>query len=522
MEKITYNSEYEKSIEERREKPLIFVEETETGLIVDIGGVKIESMAQTKEELEKIIGEIYLIPEAFEILQSMAIAYSQDRGLIVEGATSLGKTFLMNKFTALVFGEQARPVDFYCNGQTDVSELMGKWVPETDDPADSEKWEMEMCTPEGKSKLEEIWQAVKDGKIKGEEGIIKAMIGLCYKLTGKKPKSWKFEYGALPKAMIALKDPSKPESEDNPPVGLFLHVQEVGLAETHVIDALLALGGEKGKLAKEIQLHQDSGRTIKSEPKFWVYYSTNPPEDYPNRQAIDQALARRNTFVRAPELSPQSELLLVKLSSGMTISEIEKKAQDDLEQGNEELHLALEYVKQRNSELFFPQKEGGGSVELWKDVDIKHAITDVVFDFHQTLKKNLKAGGGAIEEEIRKQKFALTMDELHMTWDALLRFNTADILATLDRAIELHYINRFSETGREKVRIMWRISRDNTKLQERIEKVLLNRKKTNSFESGISDAEIILFQTEIEEFCSEVDETIKKVKVVQKNKSIKK
>ena len=31
-----------------------------------------------------------------------------------------------------------------------------------------------------------------------------------------------------------------------------MHIQEIGLAETHVIDALLQLGGEKGKLAGEM------------------------------------------------------------------------------------------------------------------------------------------------------------------------------------------------------------------------------------------------------------------------------
>ncbi len=38
------------------------------------------------------------------------------------------KSCLADKFTELRYGRGVKPLDFYCSGQTDVSELMAKWV----------------------------------------------------------------------------------------------------------------------------------------------------------------------------------------------------------------------------------------------------------------------------------------------------------------------------------------------------------------------------------------------------------
>ncbi len=150
-----YNSEFRAAVEKRQKRPIIEAKtikrEDASGSeqnvnIVDIAGVPADSLA-TREDMENIIKEIHPTADALELLQAMTLTYQQGRGLIVEGETARGKTYLMNKFTQLMFGKGARPVDFYCNGQTDTSSLMAKWVPKTDNPEDSEKWAQWSVSP---------------------------------------------------------------------------------------------------------------------------------------------------------------------------------------------------------------------------------------------------------------------------------------------------------------------------------------------------------------------------------------
>lgn len=458
-----YNSEFRAAVEQRQGRPIIDVLTAKkldpaSGLerdinVVDIAGVPVESLAK-REEIEATIAEIHPTADALELLQAMALTYQQGRGLIAEGGTSRGKTYLMNKFTQIIFGRGVKPVDFYCNGQTDTMSLMAKWVPKTDNPEDGKRWEVWTTSEEGKKAFKAIIDETQKGSVDPEDiqdrfSSLVRVAGITGAVSG-----WQLQFGALPRAMVMPSDPTKPISDDNPSQGIFLHLQEVGLAETHVIDALLQLGGEKGKLATEIQLWDDGGRIIEGGPKFWVYFSTNTPEEYPNRQAIDQALARRNTFIHLGNESAVSRQLRQYLDNNIPY-----------EYFPENLNKA---VTEAQKHTMFPidGDEGENTYNSPEYVAVRLVVSDAVSDFHEKLKVAM------VDKKIEqrtKQRFEITDDEWNMVYDFMRRFSTPDTEATLDRAILLHYIGRFTDKGQQEAWTLWQQVKTQKDFRNRVE-----------------------------------------------------
>lgn len=496
-----YSSEFQTAVEARKERPIIDVDvvkkKNEEGnekeiSVIDIAGVKVESLA-SKQDILETLKEIHPTVESLELLQSMAETFSQGRGLIVEGETSKGKTYLMNKFTEMMFGRGTKPVDFYCNGQTDTMSLMAKWVPKTEDAEDSSRWEKYAESKDGRKAMQQIIDSVKNGIIDPKE-IQNQFTSLAQKAgVNKQVSQWQFQYGALPKAMTLAKDSTKPISKENPARGTFMHIQEVGLAETHVIDALLQLGGEKGKLAGEIQLWENGGKRVKSGENFWIYYSTNPPENYPNRQGIDQALSRRNTFFKLSEESPSSRQL--------------KQYQDNkIPYGRLPANLKNE-IEEKQKDIIFPTEKADALYDADKYIEIRILISETVSDFHEKLKVAMEEK--SIEQRT-KQKFEITDDEWNMVYDFMRKFESPDMEATLDRGVFLHYISRFTDKGKENAWKLWEQVKSNKNFKKRLEemspkeKVVENAEKIDELLKfkGSMEKDLEELEKEVDEMCT--------------------
>jgi len=496
-----YSLEFQTAVEERQKRPLIDVKtikrkneqgEEEEINVVDIAGVTIESLA-SREDIEKVIATIHKTKDTLEILQACALLFQQKRGLIVEGRTGGSKTFSFNRFTELIFGWGVKPVDFYCNGQTDTMSLMAKWVPRTEDPEDQKAWEEYTSSPEGRKAMQDIIESVKAG-ITDPKEIQDMFISLAKKAGITKPISqWQFQYGALPRAMTMPKDPTKPISPENPPRGNFLHVQEPNLAEINVIDALLQLGGEKGRLAGEIQLWEDGGKRVQAGPYFWIYYSTNPPENYPNRQGIDQALARRNTFFKLGAESPVSRQL--------------KQYQDNnIPYENLPANLRREIEKEQKGIIFPLEIEEGGRYDSPEYLEVRLLISEVISDFHEKLR--VAMAEKSIEQRV-KQKFELTDDEWNMVYDFMRHFRSPDLEATLDRAVFLHYVSRFTDKGKEEAWKLWEQVKSNKDFKKRLEAALPKEKSIEEIEAiselkefeKLFDQDLQYLEKDIEDFC---------------------
>ncbi|GIW67153.1 MAG: hypothetical protein KatS3mg096_021 [Candidatus Parcubacteria bacterium] len=383
--------------------------------------IKLETYA-TKEDIEAIKREIIPMRESFEILVAMAMTYKRRQPLLIEAPTAIGKTYLAEKFTELLYGRGVKPLDFYCSGQTDVSELMGKWVPKAETEEEKRRWNEFLELSETQIQISQIAQEVEQKTWLSPEqklNLIRTKLQELAKQAGLSERTqWQFQYGVVPKAMGLIKNPDGSFSFDEQKgEGFILHIEEVGLAEPQVIDVLLKLRGKRGQLAEEIQLWENGGRKIKSGPKFWVFFSTNPPEEYLARNEVDPALARGVVFKRMTELSEES------------------------------LRLASDYYFTYKLGKKPEVKPEGCILDIYNHSDIGKEVAKVIAAFHNDLNKELKKG-----EKGRRQRIPLTLDDMARVADALIynqirdkETGRLDLTATLINLINFYYIDRLAD-----------------------------------------------------------------------------
>jgi len=390
---------------------------------------KLETGA-SREEVEAIKREIIPMKESFEILEAMARTYKHRQPLLIEGSTAIGKTYLAEKFTELLYGRGVKPLDFYCSGQTDVSELMAKWVPKVETKKEKRKWEKFLKLAKTRVKLIKIAQEAAQTEGLSQEqrlALIHTRLQELAESAGLSGKTqWRLQYGAVPKAMGLIRNPDGSFSFDaQKGMGFILHIEEVGLAEPQVIDALLKIRGKRGQLANEIQLWENGGKKIKAGPKFWAFFSTNPPEEYVARNEIDPALARGVVFKRMGELSEES------------------------------LYLAAEYYFTYKLGGKPEEKPEGCILEIYNHPEIGREIAKVVSVFHNQLNKALKVKGGGEKgggEKGRQQRIPLTLDDMARVADALIdtqirnkETGRLDLTETLKNLIHFYYLDRLAD-----------------------------------------------------------------------------
>ncbi|MCX7779026.1 MAG: hypothetical protein N2259_02175, partial [Patescibacteria group bacterium] len=315
-----------------------------------------------------------------------------------------------------------KPLDFYCSGQTDVSELMAKWVPKVETEEEKKKWQDFLELTETQIKLSKIAQEIEEKKNMSEGQklvLIHERLQELVKEAGLSERTqWKFQYGAIPKAMGLIKNPDGTFSFDEQRgEGFILHIEEVGLAEPQVINALLKIRGKRGQLAEEIQLWENGGKKVKAGPKFWVVFSTNPPEEYLARNEVEPALARGTVFKRIGELSEKS------------------------------LYLAADYyftykVKEKPKE-----KPERCILDIYNYPEIGKEIAKVVAAFHNDFNKELKKG-----EKGRQQRIPLTLDDMARVARFLINYQIRnrktgflDLAETLKKSIHFCYLDRLAD-----------------------------------------------------------------------------
>jgi hypothetical protein len=222
----------------------------------------------------------------------------------------------------------------------------------------------------------------------------------------------------VPKAMGLTKNPDGSFSFDEQKgMGFTLHIEEVGLAEPQVINTLLKLRGKRGQLAEEIQLWENGGKKVKSGPKFWAVFSTNPPEEYLARNEVDPALARAVVFKRMPEICEES------------------------------LRLAADYYFTYKLGERPEKKPEGCILDIYNHPQIGKELSKVISSFHNDLSKEMKKG-----EKGRQQKIPLTLDDMARVADALVSIQIRDketgrldLTDTLKNLINFYYLDRLAD-----------------------------------------------------------------------------
>ncbi len=269
----------------------------------DVAVISLASRIGRDEALE-ILSNTTAIKEMSSIMEYLATCKQSRCMAIIEGETSIGKTLAVATFTQLLWGKNCTPLDFYCKGHSDTSQLLGRWIPRLAGADIGQKMSRLQGDPEARALLEKLGSA---SAADDQSEFLSLIEGLNQRLGLGKETPWEFQLGAIPKAMQGTKNSSGGfELDTRTPRGFLLHAEEVGLAEPAIIDAFLQCRGKRAKLADTIQLWENDGRIIQRGEDYLIVMSTNPPESYPNRNEIDPSLTRNAEVLRLGHLCSES------------------------------------------------------------------------------------------------------------------------------------------------------------------------------------------------------------------------
>ena len=363
----------------------------------------------SKQDFEALKKKLLPISETQLMLFELGLAYANRTPIMLEGGTAIGKTFAVNTFAQLLYGPRAKIPDFYCNGQTDVSELMGKYVPAGLNPEQLKRINDYLKSDAGAALQAEM--GIDGSVVDTQELIDRAALELGIPI----PKgSFSFQLGVLPKAMTGTMSPEGVmlETQDGP--GCMLHIQEVGMAAPSVINALLKIRGTRGKLAEDIQVHEDGGRLIEAGEGFFIVMSTNPPgKGFKERFDIDSALARALVWKTLPDELSSSSMKLV-ASKVFDFSQVERR--EDAE---------------------------GAVVDLSKHPELAEVLGLIAYRFHRMYQDKLREG-----EPGRKQKVPATLDSLWKVAELVQNHQIlhdtkgqVDLVKTMKQAIRGTYVD---------------------------------------------------------------------------------
>jgi MoxR-like ATPase len=245
----------------------------------------------SREEFDAVVADVLPLKETRYILYLLASAQKEEWPILLEGGTAIGKTYAVNIFCRLLDGPERGMVDFYCNGQTDVSELMGKFVPSDLKPEQLKAIDRLLESDAGAA-LRAALMSECGGSLDGDALMQRAALKLGIDTSS---KGFRWQDGSLIRAM---RD------------GQRVHLQELGMAAVAITNALLKFRGTNGRLARSVQVSENAGETVHAAPGFQLILSTNPPgKEYLERHAVDPALLRACHYVRLPDrLSDESVL----------------------------------------------------------------------------------------------------------------------------------------------------------------------------------------------------------------------
>ncbi|MCB0336387.1 MAG: hypothetical protein KDD62_08775, partial [Bdellovibrionales bacterium] len=268
----------------------------------------------TVEEVEAIKAQTVAMPETCEMLFALAQARAISNMLLLEGDTAIGKTFTIELFTKILYGPSVSPFDFYCNGQTDVSDLLGTWTPKTSNAEDREKWNRFIASEEGLKRFEELVDApgLPEGRdlTDRQRALSHHLQELAKSIGLSSGAQWSFTPGALGMCYEGKFDPeSRSLVSASGGNGFVLHVQEIGRARAIVANALLETRGKNGRMNDSLQLWRNGGQKLTRGSDALIVISNNPEEDssFQGINSLDKALLRGLMSVKFLEgLSPYS------------------------------------------------------------------------------------------------------------------------------------------------------------------------------------------------------------------------
>ena len=279
-----------------------FVKENpETKAYLNVAGVDLEVWTDENGSQfnEKDFEKFALDNKAMELLTIVAKSVKLDQPSLIEGETDIGKSRAL-EYLAYLTNHHLIYQSF--SGQTDVTELIGKYVPRvSNDIPKTQRKEIEekinefihlfdpTQTREGgervKTKnektLSEKSQRLLQICLSEERGVSEAEMKEIAKYEGYSFEgvNWQWQDGTVPMAM-----------EANGGKGCWLYFDELGAAEPQILVKLNRILTSEG--LRRLEITENGSRRVEGGPNFRLIASTNPPS-YAGRLPFEKDFIRR-------------------------------------------------------------------------------------------------------------------------------------------------------------------------------------------------------------------------------------
>lgn len=298
-------------IEEKPKKPVeIFTEQ------ISVLGVELPRNKERKERVP-LAEKFATFSEdklSLDLLQRIAKSAALDQPLLLEGEAAVGKSYSIEYLAHLCQMEVYR---MSLTGQTDVTDLIGKWVPRTETLR--KKLEDLIKNPE-KCKSAEARRLIEERTrikpAKGEEIApekAKPLIGLtreewetiALQEDIEVPEGdWVWQDGDIPKQMQT---------------GAWSVLDEVNTCEPQILVRLNALLERHGQLV----LHEDASRIVPRHENFRLFATVNPPGGrYKGRVPLSAEWISRWNYQNVGDLPKEIAALRLMAAEGVRVPEV--------------------------------------------------------------------------------------------------------------------------------------------------------------------------------------------------------
>ena len=461
-----------KSPEQAREKqPPVFVDR-ERG-IVNVLGIELEMNREGEGSVfrEDDFKDFVWDQSSLDLARRIATCVKLKQPLLVEGPTDIGKSRVIEYLSYLcdvrIFRESL-------SGQTDVTEFIGKYVPNT--KSGKELFESRITNPAAlKEESRAVIQAAEtqlseiEGRLAGtdmsaqergvllsqEHGIILERNRQIIAIEGWRDLEnvgWVWEDGSLIKAMTW-----------NGGRGAWFYLDEVSAVEPQILKRLNRVF--EGAVHARVEVFENGGRMVEGGRHFWTYASTNPPNPTAGTVELGPDFIRRFVYQKAPALDTDTmRLRSIRLfNSGVTIEYIDDpKAFKKLIADKVRAYRHVLVERQQLSETPFDLR-AAEMLPLFELVD------EAVIAFHAAAAKMVEQN----EFSDQTQRFEFTMTDIIRLINYVIALQSEDLTETLKRGIEFYYVGKVEAPEKqEKLRNALEQTLKALKTAERIKELL--------------------------------------------------
>ena len=375
---------------------------------VAIAGVELEVYEGSDGSVfkDEEFADFSLDEASIDILKRYAVGAKLGQPVLIEGATDIGKTKAIEYLAHLTNHHAIR---LSLSGQTDVTEFIGKYVPNTEDARSTFERIIN-----NREKLSKKSQAILDNmdKEEGLRGLTEDECRAVAKYEGLNFDSqinWVWQDGIIPKAMTH--DGGK---------GTWLYLDELGTAEPQV---LVRINRMFEKVAR-LELAENGNRMVQAGSEFRMFASTNPPE-YSGRLPLAPDALRRWAYQKMDRLP-------ISVIRDRLAYKNRRKKSDPV--------LALKKIGVLDSAAIDFKQEN--------NAELSEILDDTQVEFYAQLQEMVDKGDVGKDQ---RQKVGIEYSDLDRASDFISKFGGSDPEKTLRTALNFYFVNKFGDKDRQKV-----------------------------------------------------------------------